>query len=501
MVVTSRDTRGRHSHSLLDLSWQSVGYGVGTFGRQLVFYLALPLFTRLVPQEEYGVVAVVTALLSFINTLSNGGIPGATFRFYNDTSDDRERLRVLGSAQLLIIGYALIAALGLWFGAVPLSRTLLGGPHRVGLVRVVALLLFVQSIVNHGSTLLRLHVRPLANSLQAVCQIALQLGVALVLVAKYDMGVTGYWLGHLLGSCLGLALMAWLVRGAVTFRTTFAKVAEMAAYGLPLVPGTVSLWALRLCDRALVAKFAGLSDAAIYEVGYKVGMLVALAVGPLRAAWPQFAFSTMRDPGATRVYRNSLTFVAAGASFIALAAIIFREELTGALAPDTYAGAADVVPWVAAAQIAWAVYPVLSVGLKIAKRTALVSSIVVLAAVANIGANLLLLPVLGIRGAAIATLLGYGILAILTHLASRRCIPDAVDWVRLGGVGLSFGAIVLVSTLVDRLPPGIAVAAARSALLLSFPAMLVLTRVLSVQQCRQLPRRIWRRLRREHDLR
>ena len=69
----------------------------------------------------------------------------------------------LGSAQILITFYAIVAAVVLFTGAEQLSHWLLGSLDYAYVLRIVAMLLFVQSLVNYGGILLRIQVRPLAN--------------------------------------------------------------------------------------------------------------------------------------------------------------------------------------------------------------------------------------------------------------------------------------------------------------------------------------------------
>jgi len=477
----------RTARSLISLSWQSTAYGLGTLGRQAVVYLALPLFTNHMPQEEFGVVSVTAAFLAFVNTLSNAGLPAATFRLYNDTQDVKTRRLTLGSSQTLIGGYALLTALVMLLAVDPLARFLLGTSSYAHIIRVVAVLLLVESLINYGNILLRIQVRPLATSIQSVLQIVVQLGLAVLLVRRYDLGALGYWLGYLAGALVGLALMLWLVRDALVFRVSREHMKGMIVYGLPLIPAALALWALRLVDRGVVVSLAGLDEVAVYEVGYKIGMLVALVVGPFRAAWPQFAFSTMHSPHASRIYRDTLTYVAAGCTFIALGVIAFRVDLVQIMAPSTYIRAVDVVPWVALSQVAWGMYPVLAVGLNIAKRTPYITAATVFAAAVNIILNVLLIPVIGIQGAAIATLLGYTALAGGVYIMAQRFYAFPIDWSRLGKLALASGLTVLLVSQLGGLDLSLwGGRAVRSVGLLLFPILLLVTGFVTQKQCRLL---------------
>lgn len=465
---------------ILLLSRQSVGYGLGIFGRQLALFLALPLFTRHMPREEFGIVALSMAFLAFINVLSNAGMPAATFRFYNDSEDQATRRGTLGAAQVLFVGYAVLVGGIVFLGAGLLGRVLLGSSTHAAIIRIVAVHLVLQTLVNYGAILLRLEVRPVATSIQALVQVVLQQGLALVLVVQGGMGATGYWLGQLGGGTLGLALMLWMARRMIVFGWSQRRLVELMRYGIPLLPATLSMWTLRLADRALVTLLGGLPAVAVYEVGYRIGSLVSLATAPFNAAWPQFAFSNMHRAAAGRMYRNVLSFVAGGYTFVALVIVAFRGELMEVLAPGEYAAGTAVVPWVAAGFVLWGTYPVVSIGLKIAKRTSRVAAAAIAAATVNVAANVILIPALGITGAAMATLAAYGTLTAVAFVLSRSVYPISADVHRLGVVALAATLIGGFTTYVGGLEINIWLGrGGRLAAVLLFPALLTTLRFVS----------------------
>lgn len=475
------------ARSLFSLSWQSLAYGVGILGRQVAVYLALPLFTYYMDQEEFGVVAVTTALLAFLSVVLNAGLTPALFRLYNDSTDHEIRSQTIGSSQVVTLGYAFLIGLVLLIAAAPLSQRLLGDASYAYVMRVVAVIAVVQTAITFGNNLLRIQVRPLSSSLFNIFQIGIQLGAALVLVRVYNLGVAGYWLGYLAGALVGLVLMLWLVRHSLSGRVSRQRMQELLVYAFPLFPSLLALWALRLVDRFLIVSFAGLDSAAVYEIGYKIGMLVVLVVAPFSAAWPQFAFSYMHRDNARQIYRDVMVLVATGCTFVALIVTAFAGELVGLMAPPSYSLAVFVVPWVAFSQVFWGIYQISIIGLHLTKRTLYISLVTMFAAIINIGINLLLIPLLGILGAAIATFFAFLVLAVAGYVVAQRFYSYPVDWMRMGKLLLA--SIVVVALIVALGSLDIAIGlerVLRGVVLLAFPILLILFRFLSPSQGRSL---------------
>lgn len=416
---------------LISLSWQSVAYGIGVLGQQLVTYLTLPILTLYLDQADFGVVSVLIAFFSLVNVISNAGLPAATFRMYNENDDPDLHIRVLSTAQIMFLGYAVALTICVFVTAEQISVLLLGDGGYANLLRLVSLYLVTYTLTSYGHIVLRIEVRPLAKSLHSIFWTLAEYGLAIWFVVQFQKGVNGYWWGRLLGSLIAMVGVLWLIRRSLHWRFSWIQFREMFKYALPMVPATLALWALRLIDRALITNIVGLNEVAIYEVGYKVGMLAGLITVPFLAAWPQFAFSAMHKPNAPRIYKNVLTFLAVGSTFFGLVVIIFRRELVAVFSTVAYANAANVVAWVALSQIAWALYPVLSLGPKITKQTNVLAWVTGIAAIVNIGLNLALIPRIGIEGAAIATFVAYAFLAVLTYAVGQRHFAFPLDWIRL----------------------------------------------------------------------
>lgn len=439
------------SRSIISLTGQSVGYGLGLFGRQLVIYVSLPLFTNHMPQSEYGLVSFSVAVMAFVNTLTNAGLHGAIFRFYHDSDDSRAQRQVLGSSLFMLTFLALLPALGFVALADVLAHSFLRGGNCAPVIRITAILLVVDTLVNYGYILLRIQVRPLATSMSNLVIVVSQMGIALVLVVVYHWGAAGYLTGLLIGEVIGLGLLGLLTHRIASLQITRQTMGTLLRYGLPLLPASLSMWALHLADRTLLGAFASLDQVAIYEVGYKMGTLVSLAIAPFGTAWPPFAFATMRRANARRVYRDVLTYLVFLCLFAMLGIIAFRAEILRLLAPATYLAATSVVGWVALAQVFQVSYLVLSIGPKISKRTSDLAIVAVLAAVIYLLLNVVLIPRLGIEGAAVATTVGYGLLAVGSYAIGQRSYPFPLDWARLLKMGFAAVGSYLLIAGVERM--------------------------------------------------
>ena len=113
-----------------------------------------------------------------------------------------------------------------------------------------------------------------------------------------------------------------------------------------------------------------------------------------------------------RVFHLYLLFaipMVAGVSAVA-------EPLLLLVASEKYRAGAAIIPWVIGGVALQGLFPVASAGLQIQKRSGRILLAILSAAGLNVLLNLLLIPSLGIEGAAIATLLAYGLINKMFHL-------------------------------------------------------------------------------------
>ncbi len=91
--------------------------------------------------------------------------------------------------------------------------------------------------------------------------------------------------------------------------------------------------------------------------------------------------------------------------------------------PVSYYAAMPVIPIVALSIMFFGMYNYFTVGISIRRKTWLAVLLTAMAALVNIGLNVILIPLYGSIGAAVATLAGYLLLAIGGYIVNQRLYP------------------------------------------------------------------------------
>jgi O-antigen/teichoic acid export membrane protein len=308
-------------------------------------------------------------------------------------------------------------------------------------------------------------------------QLVVQVGFILYLVRWAGLGLSGVLTGNLAGLLtVNLAAILLLAREA-SWRVDLRLLAAMASYGLAMIPVFLSGWIVDLSDRFFVQALAGPAVLGVYSLGYKFGALVnVLLVMPFQQAWTPLFFATADDPSAPKRLARATTYLFAATTLCSLATGLSVRPFLRLTAAPEFRGAAGVVPLICLAYLIAGVASCLGNGLVVSKRVGLLSAYAVAAAAANLVLNGLLIPRLGMYGAALATVLAFSIqlVGILRSLA--RHYPVGLEWSRLGWLAIAGWAPLLASCALPSLPLG-ADLGVRAGLFAVFPAVVLLARL------------------------
>jgi len=494
VTAGSEEARGLRGH-LRKLLAQSAIYGTADVFTNVVSFLLLPLFTRFLSPADYGVLGVLLLFSAMAKILFRMGLDGAFFRVYYDQKGEAGQRRLAGTVALFAAGAGslLLGGVVLWAG--PLTRLLFSpaSPPESWVVLAAAdIYLGVFAFI--PLNLLRIQDRPGLFSAFSVTRHTLHIGLKVVLVVR-GWGVPGIlWSNVIATGVFSLALLPILVRHA-SLRFSPQLLRETMRFGLRKVPHGVMIQVQNLIDRRHLLAFVDLSQVGVYHAGYMIGTAVKFALSAFEPAWQPFVYAQLRKPDAATTLARIVTYAFASFVSVGLGVAVLSRELVQLMTAPEFHAAAGIVPVVTLAYVLHGTFLLTSIGIAIRKKTGYYPFITAIAATCNISANLLLIPRIGMMGAAWATVLSYGVMAALGLWISQRLYPMPLEWPRLGRVTGAAAACYLLSLLAPQaLLPALLV---KCVTLASFPVWLLASGFLRPSEKEWLGRRL--RLRRQRS--
>ena len=412
------------------LAGDTVVYGIGGVASSAVSVLLVPVYARQLGDSGVGVTGVLNSVIALSLMLFGLALPQAFFRWYlGEATTRRERARVAGTTLSIRIVASLIGFVAVLGAAIPLTALLYGGDFLEVFALAAPIVLF-DSFSSIPLSVLRAERRARAYVAVSLTRTILGSILILTLVVPMGIGVVGVAAGSAIAASIGAGVgIAALLRLGVS-RPSFdlALARAMLRFALPLVPAGLAGWVLNLSDRPLLQIITGdTAVVGVYTLGYTAGLVInALVVQPFTLAWGAASWEIVRRDDAPRAFARILTWFLVVAGGIALLLSGIGTDVLRFLVGPEFELSRFIVPFSAFAYVLYGVYTITTSGLGIVGRTPLVATTMAIAAAAAVVMNVALIPVIGMFGAAVSTLVSYALLAGLSGWVSQRHYP--VPW-------------------------------------------------------------------------
>lgn len=457
---------------LKHLGTHTLIYSAGTILGRMAGFLMIPVYTRHLTPKDYGVLDLLEVTVFVLATVLGAGLSGAIVRLYHDCQAETERHAVVSTALTFALPVQLVAfGLLVWI-APDLARLVFGsdvyGPYfRVIFATLCFDLLNEMALANLVAK--RLSAR---YSLVSIARLVLGLGLNVYFVVFRELGVWGVLYGGAIAAGVVSTVMVALTFREVGFALSREKLRALLAFGLPLIPASLALFALNFADRFFLQRWSSLAEVGIYALGYKLGMVTGVLVtGPFLMCWNAYMYEVAEKPDGRALMARVQVYFSLILTWASLAIAVLADVIVRVLSPPPFWGAAAIAPIITLSYVFFGVSYFFRSGIAITKRTEYSAYSVGAVAAVNLGLNALLIPTYGALGAAVATLVSFMLFAVVTWAVSQWLFPIPYEYGRLVKI---VGAAVAVWGLSRLLhPEGLRAALLLDvALVLSYPLVL-----------------------------
>jgi len=429
--------------SIKRLFKNSVIYGIGHILSRFINFLLLPLYTHVLPREEYGMVGIFFTYIAILSIIYTYGLSSAFFRFYLAKEDRTEKNRVFSTAFVALVLTSTIFSAVLILFAHPLSQIIFSSSIQDSnislsfIIRMAAVILFFDAISLLGFLVLLSKEKSISYAFLKLSFVLVNVGCNIVFVIVLKMGVEGIFLANGIASCFSMltVLPVMLKHLRRVFSPGLFK--ELLAFGLPYIVVNASVIVMDTIDRPLLERLASIEEAGLFNAGVKLGMFMAIFVSAFRFAWFPFFMTHAKDDNAKITFSKIFTYVLFICSSVFLLISFYIDQIVRfkifgrSIVGSEFWDSTVVVPVILVAYIFYAVYINFLIGIYLKKKTIYLSYITAAGMLGNILLNLLLIPTVGIMGSAWSRLGAYMIMAVSVYFVSRRLYTIRYEWKRL----------------------------------------------------------------------
>lgn len=421
-------------------------YMIASFAPVAVNLVVLPVFTRYLSPQDYGILALTQVCAVFLPLLLSLQIHSSLGRFYFDY-EGRERkilISTIGLSLLLFSVFSLIILLvfshqilSLIFPKIPVKMYVL--------FKLTLAIAFFNTLTEMCKMLLMVREEARLFMRASIFLFLIGLVFNIIEVVVLKKGAYGVVEATLLLSVLSLIVYIFLNRRLFILSFRAKMLRDPIKYSLPIIPHALAGIIFMYSDRIIMEKYVLLSAIGLYSIADKVAMIFKTIVNQLHFAFlPHFNKTAVSDKrraleDADNIAKVTIFVV----SFLISIFALFSVEIVYYLLDNRYFNSWIIIPILASSYIFRSLYCFSSTGLFFVKKTGRIALITITAAALNIFINLEFMPKYGMIVAVFSTLASFIVTYLMAVVMSIRTFYIRLDnKVNLVSIGYMYLAIV-----------------------------------------------------------
>jgi O-antigen/teichoic acid export membrane protein len=428
---------------------QTFIYGLATVLPRMLSFLLVPLYTTkgvLSSVAEYGEISVIFSYFVIFNVVLAYGMETAFFRFFNKEENKEE---VVGTSTISLI----LSSLGFFVLALIFQNQIASFINiDVKYINLVIWTLLLDALVIIPFAWLRANEKPKRYAIIKILNVVINLGLNLFFllalkklalsnsffesIYKPNFEISYIFIANLIASAVTLVLMlSFYTKVKFVFNSQLWK--SMFRYAFPVLVAGIAFSINETFDRILLKELLpediADTDIGMYSACYKIAVFMTLFATAYRLGIEPYFFSHSKSDNPQKNYAKILELFVAFGSVILLFVVVFADLLKPYIVrSEDYWEAMWIVPIVLLANFCLGIYHNLSVWYKITDRTKFGAYISVFGALITLAINIFFIKTYSYKASAIATLVAYSSMMILSYYFGRKYYPIPYNLKKIG---------------------------------------------------------------------
>jgi O-antigen/teichoic acid export membrane protein len=386
--------------------------------------ILLPILTKNLSIESYGMWAQIMVTIGLIPNIALFGLPYTMVRYIPGLENKKELQETFYSIfSIVLLSTALFSTI-LYIYSDKIAVLVFDGNLTVA--HTLSVIVLFECLISFLVNYLRAK-----QYIKKYTSIILSKTLLMISIVGYFVdngyGIEGAVYGLLVIEIIQLIILTFLVYKDIGFKVPqFKNLKEYLNFGIPTVPGNLSSWVVNSSDRYVIGVLLGASFVGYYSPGYSLGSLIGMFIAPLSFLLPSI-LSENYDKNKIDNVKIILEYSFKYFMIIAIPSVfglsfLSKPLLTILTTTEIAEQGYLITPLVATSTLFFGAYAIIIQIIMLEKKTHISGKIWIFAAVLNLGLNFLLIPYIGIIGAALTTLLAFSFSFIATFAHSNKLL-------------------------------------------------------------------------------
>lgn len=408
----------------------SIVYTLGNILSRGIGILLIPLYTRFLNPTEYGIVDLFMIIGTIINLTIAMEVTHAIARYYQEANSKQEKKEYVSTAfwfTLIVYGIYLIVSL---LFIEELTLFVIGELSYKNVYLLATFSIFTSGIFYFTQNQLKWQMQPKNTMIVSVLNVVIVAKMVTILLLFTSLRLESIFIAQSVGNIVAMMLSIYFARYNYSFTFILNKLKEMLTFSYPLLFSSVAVFISMYADRIAIQQILDLEQLGIYAIAFKFASIAGLVMYGFQSSLLPLIIKHYKETDTPRHLIEIFNFFCFFAFIIIFGAITFSKEVVVLFTTEQFYSSYELIPILVLAVFFSNMY-IFTPGLWLYKKTKTITKISIFTCILNVLLNYLLIPYLGLIGAAIATFLSSSLNFILYVYQSQKYYYLEFNWIKL----------------------------------------------------------------------
>lgn len=372
--------------------------------------------------------SIIYSIWLFVNVIYILGLETSFLKFFIASGNDNIKSETYSSIIASVTITSLFFSAIIFYFADSISHLIEFDNLGKGayLIKILAVMLFVDALYRFPLLLLRAELKAKTYFALTLITLVVNLALNFILIISFSMNIEAVMYSYIASAGITFILSLIVTRNYLKPVISFEKIKKMISFGFKFIWIGLLIIIIDQSDRFFLKYFFDESVAGIYQAVYRLAAVMGLIITTFKFAWTPYFLNLEKNPENKKIISNIFTYYVFASTFMLLFFSFFTEHIVKlkifsiSFLDENYWQGLNILPYLFLAYFFSGIFSFLNVAPFFSNKTILLLLVTLIGTVINLILNFLIIPSMGMTGAALSTFITYFIMTILIYIISQK---------------------------------------------------------------------------------
>lgn len=436
---------------------QTAIYGIGLFINRFLSFLLIPVYTFFYAPSELGMLNIVLSLWLFISVFYVFGMESSFIKYFTEEKTKEGKTKIYSTTISSLIITSVIFSLAIYLLSGNISDIIKFEHPEKGqyLVKLLSALLFFDTISRFPLLLLRAELNPKKYITLSTISLIINLIMNVIFIVVMKLGVESVIYAYIVSFLFSFVYGIFVTREYIGIKINFETAKRLTAFGSNFIFIGLFILIIDVSDRFFLKYFFDESVVGIYSTNYRLASAMGLIISAFKFSFTPYFLNIADNPDNKRLVSSIFTnYVFAGLLFFLVFAFLIPPLATFnagefTILDERYRSGLIILPVILLSYFFSGLFTTFNAAPFFKSKTGYMLLVSLEGVIVNTILNIILIPALGMTGAAFATLISYLLMYVHIYFISQKVYRIEFEWNKISIISLTGVILYLMNILMN----------------------------------------------------